>query len=83
MAKRKGTRPESKPEEKKSDRMGLNELHEAHNRLCSKEVPECRKTFMENEFRGHVLTLLAQKESKALSAPRHEEPEPEPVSASA
>lgn len=67
MAKRKGTRPESKPEEKVVDKMGLRELIEAHKRLCSQEVPECRKTFMENEFRGHVLSLIAREESEAVS----------------
>lgn len=80
MAKRKGTRPESKPEEKKADRMGIDELHEIHRKLCSQEVPECRKTFMENEFRGHVLSLIAQKESKAVSQ-RPKDDQEQPVSA--
>ena len=63
--------------------MGLDELHEAHRRLCSQEVPECRKTFMENEFRGHVLSLIAQKESKAVSRQPKGEPEEQPVTVSA
>jgi len=73
MAKRKGTRPKPKPEEKATDRMDFDELYAAHNRLCSKEVPECRKTFTENEFRGDVLSLIAEKESKAVSTPPKEE----------
>ena len=37
------------------------ELHEA---ICSKEPPECKRTFHPRDFRAHVLLLVSAKQKR-------------------
>jgi hypothetical protein len=65
MAKRKGTRSEPQEQTDATKGMEMDELLKRHRELCSGDVPQCRKTYMPQEFRGHVLLLIAESEAKA------------------
>lgn len=39
-------------------------LYELHKEFCSREVPECQKTFLPRDFRAHVIKLVTEKQKR-------------------